>query len=86
MRRTMMGRHPGACEKGGALPWRGAADPGKSQPGESTTPMRVEVVLGRGQNVILSTPHQVGVAPELVEISRQADTVLLRKLSGAVTN
>ena len=57
-----------------------------SQPGESTMPVRVEALLGRGQSVILSTPHEVGVAPELVEISRQADTVLIRKLSGAFTN
>jgi hypothetical protein len=57
-----------------------------SQPGESTTPVRVEALLGPGQRVIISTPHEVGVAPELVEISRQADTVLIRKLSGAVTN
>lgn len=57
-----------------------------SQPGESTTPVRVEALLGQGQRVILSTPHEVGAASELVEISRQADTVLIRKLSGAFTN
>ena len=57
-----------------------------SQPGESATPVRVEALLGQGQSVTLSTPHEVGVAPELVEISRQADTVLIRKLSGPVTN
>ena len=57
-----------------------------SQPGVSTTPVRVEALLGQGQRVILSTPHEVGVASELVEISRQADTVLIRKLSGAFTN
>ena len=53
-----------------------------SQPGESTTPVRVEALPGQGQRVILSTPHDVGVASELVEISRQADTVLIRNCPG----
>jgi hypothetical protein len=43
--------------------------------GEAGTPVRVVAVLAPGQSVILSTPHERGT----VEISRQADTVLVRK-------
>ena len=51
---------------------------------EDATPVRVEAVLAPGQSVVLSTPHGVGEAPEAVEIGREADTVLVRKL--AATN
>ena len=57
-----------------------------SQPSESATPVRVETLLGRGQSVILSTPNGPGVAPEAIEISRQADTVVIHKVSAALTN
>lgn len=57
-----------------------------AQQGEDATPVRVEVLLGQGQSMILSTPHGVGIAPEAVEISRKADTVLVRKTSAAVMN
>jgi hypothetical protein len=36
--------------------------------------------------VVLSTPREAGARPERVEISRQADTVLVRKAGTAVTN
>lgn len=49
--------------------------------GEAGTPIRVVSVLAPGQKVILSTPHQAGT----LEISRQADTVVVRKMA-AVTN
>lgn len=57
-----------------------------AQQGEDATPVRVEVLLGQGQSMTLSTPHGVGIAPEAVEVSRQADTVLVRKTSAAVMN
>jgi hypothetical protein len=36
--------------------------------------------------VTLSTPRVAGAAPEAVEISRQADAVLVRKAAAAVVN
>jgi hypothetical protein len=42
-------------------------------------------VLVPGQSVVLSTPREVGVAPVEVEISRQADTLLVRN-AAALTN
>ena len=47
------------------------------------TPARFEAVLVPGQSVVLSTPREPGVAPEAVEISRQADTVLIRQAAAA---
>lgn len=55
-----------------------------SQQGETAIPVRVEAVLRQGQSVILSAPHEAGVAPDAIEISRQADTVMIRKASSAV--
>lgn len=55
-------------------------------PGDAAAPVRVEAVLAPGQSVMLSTPHEVGVAPEAVEIVRRADTVLVRKPAAVVTN
>ncbi|MGE0211878.1 MAG: hypothetical protein AB7S41_09310 [Parvibaculaceae bacterium] len=46
---------------------------------EAGTPVRMIAVLAPGQSVILSTPREVGVAPVEVEISRKADTVLIRR-------
>ena len=54
--------------------------------GEDATPVRVEAVLVPGQSVVLSTPRGIGIPPQAVEISRQADMVLVRKTGAAVTN
>ena len=43
--------------------------------GETGVPLRVVAVLAPGQSLVLSTPREEGA----VEISRQADTVLVRK-------
>jgi hypothetical protein len=51
--------------------------------GEAGTPVRVVAVLAPGQSVVLYTPREAGVAPVAVEISRQADTVLVRKAAAA---
>jgi hypothetical protein len=56
------------------------------EPGEAATPVRVETLLAPGQSVTLSTLHGAGVAPEAVEIVRQADTVVVRKATAPVTN
>lgn len=56
------------------------------QQGEDNVPVRVEAILVPGQSVMLSTPHEAGIAPEAVEISRQADTVLVRKATAAAMN
>ena len=49
--------------------------------GEAGTPIRVVSVLAPGQRLVLSTAHQAGA----IEISRQGDSVLVRKAK-AVTN
>jgi len=49
--------------------------------GEAGTPIRVVSVLAPGQRLVLSTPQQAGA----IEISRQGDSVLVRKAK-AVTN
>jgi hypothetical protein len=54
--------------------------------GEDAAPVRVEAVLIPGQSVVLSTPRGAEVAPEAIEISRQADAVLVRKAAAAATN
>jgi hypothetical protein len=51
--------------------------------GEAGTPVRAVAVLAPGQSVVLSTPREAGVAPIEVEISRQADTLLVRKAAAA---
>jgi len=51
--------------------------------GEAGTPLRVEAMLAAGQSIMLSVPRAVGILPHSVEISRQADEVLVRD---AVTN
>ena len=53
--------------------------------GEAGVPVRVEAVLSPGQSVVLSTPRGAGVTPVAVEISRRADTLLVRRMD-AVTN
>jgi hypothetical protein len=53
--------------------------------GEAGTPVRLVAVLAPGQSVVLSAPRDAGAAPAAVEISRHADTVLVRK-TAAVTN
>ncbi len=57
-----------------------------AQGGEDSVPVRVEAVLAPGQSLVLSTPRGAGEAPEAVQISRQADTVLVRRATAAVTN
>ncbi len=54
--------------------------------GEDATPVRFEATLAPGQSVLLSTPRGAGIPPDAVEISRHADTVLVRKAATAVTN
>jgi hypothetical protein len=49
--------------------------------GEAGTPIRVVSVLAPGQRLVLSTAHQAGA----IEISRQGDSVLVRKAK-VVTN
>lgn len=49
--------------------------------GEAGIPVRAVSVLAPGQSVVLST----GIATSAVEISRQADTVVVRE-AAAVTN
>ena len=51
--------------------------------GESGTPVRVVNILAPGQSVVLSTAREVGTAPVEVEISRQGDTLLVRKAAAA---
>ena len=48
--------------------------------------VRFEAVLAPGQSVVLSTSRGVGTPPDAVEISRHADTVLVRQAAAAVTN
>ena len=57
-----------------------------AQGGEDAVPVQVEATLAPGQSVVLSIPHGVGEAPKAVEISRQADTVLVRKATAAAMN
>ena len=49
--------------------------------GEAGTPIRIVSVLAPGQRLVLSTPQKAGA----IEISRQGDSVLVRKAK-AVTN
>ena len=53
--------------------------------GEGGTPVRLVAILAPGQSVVLSAPRDAGTASATVEITRQADTVLVRK-AAAVTN
>jgi hypothetical protein len=53
--------------------------------GEGGTPVRLVAILAPGQSVVLSAPREAGTASATVEITRQADTVLVRK-AAAVTN
>jgi predicted aconitase len=52
--------------------------------GEAGTPVRIEAVLAPGQSVVLSTPRAVGVAPDAVEIRRDADQIVVR--AAPITN
>lgn len=54
--------------------------------GEDAAPVRVEAMLTPGQRMVLSVPHGVGIPSETVEISRQADAVVVRQTGAAVTN
>jgi hypothetical protein len=53
---------------------------------DATAPVRFEAVLAPGQSVVLSAPREAGIPPHAVEISRHADTVLVRQAAAAVTN
>ena len=57
-----------------------------AQGGKDAVPVRVEAILAPGQSVVLSTPHGVGEAPETVQISRRAETVLVHKATAAAMN
>jgi hypothetical protein len=47
--------------------------------GQDDPPIRFEAVLAPGQSMTLSTPREMGLAPETVEIVRNADQVVLRE-------
>ena len=47
--------------------------------GEAGTPVRVQAVLLSGQSVLLSTPRAAGLAPVLVKISRQGDSLFVQE-------
>jgi hypothetical protein len=49
----------------------------------TAAPVRVEAVLAPGQSVVLSSPRGAGAPPDAVEISREADAVLVRKAAAA---
>ena len=51
--------------------------------GETGTPVRVVNILAPGQSIVLSTAREIGVAPVEIEISRQGDTLLVRKVAAA---
>ena len=48
--------------------------------------LRFEAVLAPGQSVVLSSPRGAGAPPDAVEISRRADSVVVRKAAAALTN
>jgi len=52
----------------------------------AAAPVRVEAILAPGQSVVLSSPCGAGAPPDSVEISREADAVLVRKAAAALTN
>ena len=54
--------------------------------GATGTPVRFEAVLAPGQSVVLSTPRAIGVSANAVEISRENDTMSVRRTTAAVTN
>ena len=51
--------------------------------GETGTPVRVVNILAPGQSVVLSAAGEAGAAPIEIEISRQADTLLVRQAAAA---
>ena len=53
---------------------------------DAPVPVRFEAVLAPGQSVVLSTPRGAGSPPDAVEISRHANTVLVRQAAAAATN
>ena len=52
--------------------------------GETGMPMRLVNILAPGQSVVLSAAREVGAAPIEVEISRQGDTLFVRKAAAAM--
>lgn len=53
---------------------------------EAAAPLRFETLLAPGQTIRISSPHTAGTAPELVEITRKANGIVVRKAGTAVTN
>ena len=51
--------------------------------GETGTPVRVVNVLAPGQRVVLAAAREAGAAPVEIEISREGDTLLIRKAAAA---
>jgi hypothetical protein len=51
--------------------------------GETGMPVRFETLLAPGQSVVLSTPRDEGPVGKAIEISRQADAVLVREPAAA---
>jgi hypothetical protein len=56
------------------------------QANEEVAPVRVDVTLAPGQNVTLSSPRAAGSPADTVVIAREADTVVVRKPDGTLTN
>lgn len=53
---------------------------------EGSAPIRFEALLGRGQSVTFSTPRGVGLPADTIEISREDDTMSVRKAAAVVTH
>ena len=70
-------------ERGG---FRVVATLAQRDEGAAAAPVRVEAILAPGQSVVLSSPRGAGAPPDSVEISREADAVLVRKAAAALTN
>jgi hypothetical protein len=54
--------------------------------GEGATPVRLEALLAPGQSVTLSTPRGPGQPAEAVEITRQANALVVHKAGTPFTN
>lgn len=49
--------------------------------GDTGTPVRFEALLLPGQSVVLSSPHEVGIDADAVEIARRGDQLLVNEPS-----
>jgi hypothetical protein len=54
--------------------------------GDNATPVQVEAVLVPGQSLFVSAPREAGIPSEKFEISRKADTVVVRQANAEITN